>query len=81
MGRQGSASATGWNIAFVVPMSLLAYAGMSGELVTEPGPVEVSAGSSSNDIRSRAKFTVTGETRSIRGEDRAFLSVATVGSP
>ncbi len=46
----------------------------------EPGPVEVSAGSSSSDIRFSAKFTVTGKTRAIRGEDRAFLSVATVGS-
>jgi beta-glucosidase len=45
----------------------------------EPGPVEVSVGSSSSDIRSAAKFTVTGQTRAIKGEDRAFLSVATVG--
>jgi beta-glucosidase len=66
-------------IAFVVPMSLLGYTGLSGDFVIEPGPVEVSAGSSSSDIRSRAKFTVTGKTRSIRGEDCAFLSVATVG--
>jgi beta-glucosidase len=67
-------------VTFVVPMSFLAYTGLSGELVIEPGPVEVSAGSSSDDIRSSATFTVTGQTRSIRGEDRAFLSVATVGS-
>jgi beta-glucosidase len=67
-------------VAFVVPMSLLGYTGLSGEFVMEPGPVEVSAGSSSSDIRSRAKFTVTGKTRAIRGEDRAFLSVATVDS-
>ena len=67
-------------VAFVVPMSLLAYAGLSGELVMEPGPVEVSAGSSSSDIRSSAKLTVTGKTRAIKGEERAFLSVATVGS-
>ena len=67
-------------VAFVVPMSLLAYTGLSGELVMEPGPVEVSAGSSSIDIRSSATFTVIGQTRSIRGEDRAFLSVATLGS-
>jgi beta-glucosidase len=67
-------------VAFGVPMSLLAYTGLSGELVMEPGPVEVSAGSSSSDIRSSAKFTVTGQTRVIKGEDRAFLSVATVGS-
>jgi beta-glucosidase len=67
-------------VSFAVPMSLLAYTGLSGELVMEPGPVEVSAGSSSSDIRSSARFTVTGQTRVIKGEDRAFLSVATVGS-
>jgi beta-xylosidase len=58
----------------------LAYTGISDDVVMEPGPVEVSAGSSSSDIRSSAKFTVTGKTRTIRGEDRAFLPVATVGS-
>ena len=67
-------------VTFVVPMSLLAYTGLSGDLVMEPGPVEVSAGSSSSDLRSSAKFTVTGKTRVIRGEDRVFFSVATVGS-
>ena len=60
-------------VTFAVPMSLLAYTGMSGDLVMEPGPVEMSASSSSSDIRSSATFTVTGKTRSIRGEDRAFL--------
>jgi beta-xylosidase len=68
------------SVTFAVPMSLLAYTGMSGELVMEPGPVEVSTGSSSSDIRSRATFTVTGKTRVVKGEERAFLSVATVGS-
>ena len=67
-------------VAFAVPMSLLGYTGLSGDLVMEPGPVEVSAGSSSSDIRSSATSTVTGQTRSIRGEERAFLSVATVGA-
>jgi beta-glucosidase len=65
-------------VSFVVPMSLLGYTGISGQFVMEPGPVEVSAGSSSDDIRSSATFTVTGETRAIKGEDRAFLSAATV---
>jgi beta-xylosidase len=65
-------------VTFVVPMSLLAYTGLSGGLVMEPGLVEVSAGSSSSDIRSSAKLTVTGKTRTIKGEERAFLSVATV---
>ncbi|HLV67930.1 MAG TPA: hypothetical protein VKY73_19050 [Polyangiaceae bacterium] len=36
----------------------------------------VSAGSSSNDIRSTAELVVTGETRVIRPEERAFLSIA-----
>ena len=65
-------------VSFVVPMSVLGYMGSSGEFVMEPGPVEVSAGSSSSDIRSSATFAVIGPTRSIPGEDRAFLSVATV---
>jgi beta-glucosidase len=67
-------------VTFVVPMSLLAYTGISGDVVMEPGPVEVSAGSSSSDIRSSAKFTVVGKTRVFKGEDRSFLSTATVSS-
>jgi hypothetical protein len=46
----------------------------------EPGPVEVSTGSSSSDIRSTATFTVSGQTRRINADERAFLSTATVGS-
>ena len=68
------------SVTFKVPISLLAYTGLSGNLVMEPGPVEVSAGSSSSDIRSKATITVTGKMRTIRGKDRAFLSVVTVGS-
>jgi Fibronectin type III-like domain/Glycosyl hydrolase family 3 C-terminal domain len=67
------------SVAFSVPMSLLAYTGLSGQLVMEPGPVELSVGASSSDIRASATLTVTGKTRVIRGEDRAFFSVATVG--
>ena len=67
-------------IRFKVPLSVLAYTGITGEVVIEPGPVELSAGSSSTDTRSSAKFTITGKTRVIKGEERAFLSVATVGS-
>ena len=47
-----------------------------GELVMEPGPIEISAGSSSSDIRSRAAVTVTGKTRPIKGENGASLSTA-----
>ena len=61
-------------------MSVLGYTGLFGDFVIEPGPVEVSAGSSSSDIRSTATFTITGETRIIKGEDRAFFSAVTMGS-
>jgi beta-glucosidase len=64
---------------FVVPLSLLAYTGVSGEVVMEPGPVEVSVGSSSSDIKSSASVAVTGRTRVLKGEERAFLSATTVG--
>jgi beta-xylosidase len=67
------------NVSFVIPMSLLGYTGISGSFVIEPGPVEVSAGSSSNDTRSTAKFTITGKMSSIRGEHRTFLSVTNIG--
>jgi beta-xylosidase len=67
------------NVGFVIPMSLPGYTGISGSFVIEPGPVEVSAGSSSNDTRSTAKFTITGKMSSIRGEHRTFLSVTNIG--
>jgi hypothetical protein len=59
-------------------MSLIAYTPISGELVMEPGPVEISAGSSSDDLRSTATLNVTGQTQVIKPEDRAFLSDVTV---
>jgi beta-glucosidase len=65
-------------VTFVVPMSVLAYTGLFGDPVMEPGPVELNAGSSSIDIRSSAKLNVTGKTKAIKGAERAFLSVATV---
>jgi len=65
-------------VSFAVPLSVLAYTGASGDLVMEPGPIEVSVGSSSSDIKSTATLNVTGKTRVITGEERAFLSVATI---
>jgi beta-glucosidase len=65
-------------VSFIVPLSVLAYTGASGDLVMEPGPIEVSVGCSSSDIKSTATLSVTGKTRVIRGEDRAFFSAATV---
>jgi beta-glucosidase len=67
------------SVAFVFPLSLLAYTGLSGEQIMEPGPVELSAGSSSDDIRATAGFTVTGQTRTLSGGQRAFLSATIVG--
>jgi beta-xylosidase len=64
----------------VVPLSVLAYTGVSGDLVMEPGPIELTAGSSSSDIRSTATVKVTGKSRVIRAEERAFLSVASVSA-
>jgi len=65
-------------VEFALPLSVLAYTGVTGEVVMEPGPIELSAGSSSDDIRSKATLTVTGETRVIGGEERAFLSATTI---
>lgn len=64
-------------VTFTVPVRLLAYTGISGDVIMDPGPVELSAASSSDDIRATATFAVTGDPRVIRGEERAFLS--TVG--
>ena len=49
--------------------------GISGEFVMEPGPVELSAGSS--PIR-WTTFTVI-ETRTIKGEERAFSDSDWIG--
>ena len=60
-------------VTFVVPLSVLAYTGASGNLTMEPGPVELSAGSSSSDIRSTATFIVTGTTRIFKSEGSRVL--------
>ncbi|MGD9674763.1 MAG: hypothetical protein AB7U98_14950 [Candidatus Nitrosocosmicus sp.] len=60
---------------FRIPVTLLGYTGLSGEFVIDPGPVEVSAGSSSIDMRSGAKFTITGEPYTITEADCTFVSV------
>lgn len=68
------------SITFTLPMSVLAYTGISGDLLMEPGPVELSVGTSSADIRARATVTVTGEARTFRGDERAFFSSVAVGA-
>jgi hypothetical protein len=53
---------------------------ISGHVIMEPSPVELCAGSSSDDLRFRATLKLTGEARAFKGEERAFLSTATVGA-
>jgi beta-glucosidase len=69
---------TSKTVEFSVPLSVLAYTGITHELVMEPGPIELSAGSSSDDLRSTATLDVTGQTQVIRPEDRAFFSDASL---
>lgn len=61
-------------VTFKLPMSLLAYTGLCGEAIIEPGPVELSARASSSDIRSTATFTITGKMRVVKGEDHHAAS-------
>jgi beta-glucosidase len=65
-------------VAFRVPMSVLAYTGLSGDLVMEPGAVELSVGSSSSDIRSQSSVNVTGRAQVIAPEARSFFSAVSV---
>lgn len=62
------------SVTFEVPVALLGYTGRTGEFVIEPGPVVLSAGSSSSDLRSIAQLTLVGETRVIGDDERVFLS-------
>jgi beta-glucosidase len=66
------------SVSFSVPLSVLAYTGITGEVVMELGPVELSVGASSSDIRSIATVDVTGQVRTTNGEERAFLSHGSV---
>jgi beta-glucosidase len=67
-------------VEFALPLSVLAYTGSTGEVVVEPGPIELGAGSSSDDIRSTATVDVTGDMRVWNGGERAFLSTAEVSA-
>jgi Glycosyl hydrolase family 1 len=42
--------------------------------------MELSAGSCQDDLRSSAPFNITGEARTLSGEERALLSATTVNS-
>jgi beta-glucosidase len=73
IGLEPGAAAT---VQFSVAMSQLGYVGLDGRLVLEPGPVQVLVGGSSDDIRLRGAFEITGETAVLDG--RSCLSQAAV---
>ncbi|WP_433524709.1 beta-glucosidase family protein [Nocardia pseudovaccinii] len=60
-------------IEFTIQLSQLAYVGLDGDLVLEPGPVDVQVGAASDDIRRRARFEIVGEPITLSA-DRAYLS-------
>ncbi|MFI6549328.1 beta-glucosidase [Streptomyces prunicolor] len=62
-------------VDFTVRMSQLGYVGLDGEFVLEAGPVDVSVGAASDDIRARGRFEITGDTIALHG-GRSYLSEA-----
>ncbi|BBY61607.1 beta-glucosidase [Mycolicibacterium sarraceniae] len=65
------------HIEFTIGMAQLAYTGIDGTLVMEPGPIQVLVGSSADDIRLSTEVEVTGKTVNYEGR-REFLSEAHV---
>lgn len=61
-------------VDFTVQMAQLGYIGADGRFVLEPGDIAIEIGSSSDDIRLRGTFTVTGDTVEILGKERTFVS-------
>ncbi|OHV18911.1 beta-glucosidase [Parafrankia soli] len=64
-------------VTLTVELAQLAYLGLDGRLVLEPGPIEVLVGSSSDDIRLRGQVEITGEAAVFEHRE-VFLSEAAV---
>jgi beta-glucosidase len=62
-------------VSFSLGISQLAFYNVDMEFVVEPGNVDVTVGSSSEDIRLRGEFEITGDVLKITGP-RPFLSEA-----
>lgn len=62
-------------VEFTVRMSQLGYVGLDGAFILEPGPVDVSVGAASDDIRVTGRFEITGDTIALAGR-RSYLSEA-----
>ncbi|WP_432968774.1 glycoside hydrolase family 3 N-terminal domain-containing protein [Dactylosporangium sp. CA-233914] len=60
-------------VRFRVPISGLGYTGIDGRFGIDPGPILVSVGASSADLRSQATVNVTGERR-LLGRERTYLA-------
>jgi len=52
-------------VSFRVPVDMLAFTGMAGTRIIEPGRFELAVGASSADIRLRAEVDVSGSTRTL----------------
>lgn len=65
-------------LEFELPINVLGFYDSQMAFVVEPGEVELQIGSSSDDIRLRDVFTVTGKTTVIDQDDKAYLSGVTV---
>ncbi|MBL7517765.1 glycoside hydrolase family 3 C-terminal domain-containing protein, partial [Frankia sp. CNm7] len=66
-------------VEFSVAMSQLGYVGLDGRFLLEPGPIQVLAGGSCDDIRLRGAFEVVGDPAVVAGR-RSYLSSVTVGA-
>jgi beta-glucosidase len=64
-------------VTFLLDVRQLGFYNQAMAYVVEPGTVEVMIGSSSQDIRARGTFTITGVTTDV-GRDKVFFSTATV---
>jgi len=52
-------------VTFRVPVDMLAFTGMAGTRIVEPGRFELGVGASSSDIRLHAEIDVSGNTRTL----------------
>ncbi len=52
-------------VAITLPVDMLGFTGLAGRRIVEPGNFEFMIGASSNDIRLRTEFEVTGEVREL----------------